>query len=179
MLKSHTFLTRVAIIAVLACGMHALAQTSSQTKVGYLPKDSVANKNFRSINGGDFSLTKMRGKVVVLDFFTTWCGHSKMQLPSMKKLHSDNQSADLALLGLAVEEGDSTVAQFVKDNQIAYPVTTVTDPVFGEFVSSRNVSVPQTLVIARDGRVAAHFVGYNSDVANELSAVVARELAKR
>ena len=141
MLKFHTFLTRVAIVAVLACGINALAQSSSP-KVGYLPKDSIANKQFRAVNGGDFSLTKMRGKVVVLDFFTTWCGHSKMQVPSMKKLYSDNQSGDLAMVGLAVEESDSAVAQFIKDNQIAYPVTTVSDPVFGEFVSSRNVSVP-------------------------------------
>jgi thiol-disulfide isomerase/thioredoxin len=176
-MKSHRLFTRAAAIFVLACGVQAPAQTSSP-KVGYMPKDSVANKEFRAINGGDFSLSKARGKVVVVDFFTTWCGHSKMQVPALKKLYSDSQTSDLSMVGLAVEESDSAVAQFVRDNQIAYPVSTVSDPVFAEFVSSRNVSVPQTLVVGRDGRVAAHFIGYNSDVANELSAVVARELAK-
>jgi thiol-disulfide isomerase/thioredoxin len=179
MYKSIARLTRMGLLIVVLGGAYAAAQT----KVGNLPKDSVVNKQFRVVNQGtgasDFSLAKLRGQVVVIDFFTTWCGHSRAHLPSLKKLHDDSHANGLAVVGLAVEESDGAVEQYVKDNQVNFPVSTVRDPVFAEFVASRNVSVPQTLVVGRDGRVAAHFIGYNTDVANELSAAVERELAKR
>ncbi len=159
------------------------AYAQAQTQVGNLPKDKVVNKQFRAVNqgtgAGDFSLSKLRGQVVVIDFFTTWCGHSRAHLPSLQKLHADSQANGLTVVGLAVEESDDVVGKYVKDNQVSFPVSTVKDPVFADFVSSRNVSVPQTLVVGRDGRIAAHFIGYNTDVANELSAAVGRELAKR
>jgi thiol-disulfide isomerase/thioredoxin len=179
MYKLISLLTRTGLLIVVLGGAYAPAQTN----VGNFPKDKVVNKQFRVVNHGtgpgDISLGKLRGQVVVIDFFTTWCGHSRAHLPTLQKLHADSQANGLAVIGLAVEESDGVVGQFVKDNQVTFPVSTVKDPVFADFVSSRNVSVPQTLVVGRDGRIAAHFVGYNSDVANELSAAVGRELAKR
>jgi hypothetical protein len=55
----------------------------------------------------------------------------------------------------------------------------ISDPDFTRFVESKDVSVPQTLVYARDGRLIAHFSGHDDATASELAATVKRELEKQ
>jgi len=148
-------------------------------RIGELPKQAAAQKQMQSLDGHSFSLASMRGQVVVMDFFTTWCGHSRLHIPTVKRIDEEERANGAKVIGLAVEEADATVLRFIKEHQIDYPVTTVTDPVFGGYVESRDVSVPQTLVYGRDGRLAAHFVGHSAELDAELAATVKRELGKR
>jgi thiol-disulfide isomerase/thioredoxin len=152
--------------------------TEANSRLGHLPKDKVAKKKLQPVNGSNVSLVSMRGQVVVLDFFATWCGHSKLHLPSVERIAEEDGPRGARVIGLAVEERDSVVEGFVKDHKITYPVATVSDPVFGSFVESRDVSVPQTLVYGRDGRLVGHFVGHSAEQDAELAATVKRELEK-
>ena len=152
--------------------------TGATSRLGHLPKDKVAKKKLQPVNGSNVSLVSMRGQVVVLDFFATWCGHSKLHLPSVERISEEDGPRGARVIGLAVEEKDSVVEGFVKDHKITYPVATISDPVFGSFVESRDVSVPQTLVYGRDGRLVGHFVGHSAEQDAELAATVKRELEK-
>lgn len=162
----------------LVVGLGALPGNAS-ARIGQLPKDTVANYKMRSLDGHSYSLSTLRGEVVVLDFFTTWCGHSKLHIQTVKKLHEEGGVRGLKVVGLAVEETEGGARHYVADQGIGYVVATVTDPVFGSFVESRNVSVPQTLVYGRDGRLAGHFIGHSPELAAELASTVRRELEKR
>lgn len=174
---THPVTPFLAVVCAVLIGLSGMSGEAN-ARIGRLPKEEVARQQLRPFNGTSFSLASMRGQVVVLDFFATWCGHSRLHVPTVKKLADDEGSRGAVVLGLAVEERDATVQQFVRDHHVTYPVTTVSDPVFGGYVESRDVSVPQTLVYGRDGRLAAHFVGHSTEQDAELIAVVKRELDK-
>jgi thiol-disulfide isomerase/thioredoxin len=165
----------MAVVCAFALSLGSLPGKAN-ARLGRLPKESVARQQLHLIKGDSVSLASMRGQVVVLDFFATWCGHSRLHVPTIKRLADEGGAK---VIGLAVEESDATVVQYMKDHQITYAVTTVTDPVFGGYVESRDVSVPQTLVYGRDGRLAGHFIGHSAELDAELIATVKRELDKQ
>ncbi|MGH9935357.1 MAG: TlpA disulfide reductase family protein [Blastocatellia bacterium] len=157
------------------------SSTEAKPKIGKLPKDSVANRQLRTLDGQQFSLAGLRGKVVVLDFFAVWCGHSREHIPTMTKFRDAEREGVLQIIGLAVKDGESTqerVRKFIQEMNIAYPVGMISDPDFSSYVDSKDVSVPQTLVYARDGRLVAHFSGHDDKVAAEIAATINRELVK-
>jgi thiol-disulfide isomerase/thioredoxin len=158
------------------------SSTEAGPKIGKLPKESVANRQMQMLDGRQFSLAGLRGKVVVLDFFAVWCGHSREHIPTMTKFGSAEQERGLQIVGLAVKDSQSAperVRKFLDEMKIAYPVGMISDPDFVSFVESKDVSVPQTLVYARDGRLIAHFSGHDDAIASELAATVKRELEKQ
>lgn len=159
-----------------------LTAIDAKAKLGRLPKDSVANNPIRTLDGQKFTLAELRGKVVVLSFFAIWCGHSKRHMPALTKYGPEYESRGLQIIGQAVKDGDSTperVSQFIRDYKIQYPVGLVKDPVFSDYVDSKDVSVPQTLVYGRDGRLVGHFSGHDAGVESELDATIQRALNEK
>jgi thiol-disulfide isomerase/thioredoxin len=156
--------------------------TEAQVKVGKSPKDSVAKRQIRTLDGKQYTIAGLRGQVVVLDFFAVWCGHSKKHVPTLTQFGDEERQQGLQIIGLAVQDTESTserIAQFIKDFNITYPVGTVQDADFSKYVQSRDVSVPQTLVYGRDGRLVAHFAGHDSKIDADLTETIKRELAKQ
>jgi thiol-disulfide isomerase/thioredoxin len=168
-------LSQILIAFVLALAVGTFPGLATP-RVGRMPKDEIANQQLRTLDGANVSLAGLRGQVVVLDFFTTWCGHSRLHIQTVKRLHEEG--SNLRIVGLAVQETETSTRQYVTDQAIKYPVTMISDPTFGSFVESRDVSVPQTLVYGRDGRLAAHFIGHSPEVVAELEKAVKREMAK-
>ncbi len=159
----------------------AISGGETKARVGKLPKDSVARNEIRTLDGGRYSLAELRGKVVVLDYFAVWCGHSKRHIPTMTRFGEAEKTQGLQVLGLAVKDEESTperIRKFMDEMKITYPVGRISDNDFSEYVSSQDVSVPQTLVYARDGRLVAHFSGHNDAIAAELTETIKRELSK-
>jgi len=159
-----------------------LMVTEAGSKVGKLPKDSVAQRQLRLMDGSQFSLAGARGRVVVLSFFAVWCGHSRDQIPPLTKLSEAESGRGLQVVGLAVEDAQTTtdrINNFIKDQKINFPVGVVSDPVFAGYIESRVVDVPQTLVYGRDGRLAAHYIGQSAANDAALADVVKRELDKK
>jgi thiol-disulfide isomerase/thioredoxin len=159
-----------------------LAGSEAKVKVGKLPKDSVARRPIITLDGRQFDLVSLRGQVVVLDFFAVWCAHSRDRVPALTRFTEADRQQGLQIIGLAVQDNETTserLAQFIKDQKINYPVATITDDGFAAYVESRDVSVPQTLVYGRDGRLAAHFIGQSAEIDAALVATINRELAKR
>ncbi len=179
--------SRLTILSIIAALSLALllplsgSNSEAKPKIGKLPKDSVANRQIQTFDGETFSLAGLRGKVVVLDFFAVWCTHSRQHVPTMTQFGAAERERGLQVIGLAVDDPESTpdrVRKFIAEMKIAHPVGMISDFDFTGYVGSKDVSVPQTLVYARDGRLAAHFTGHNDAVASELTAAIKRELEK-
>jgi len=174
----------LSIFAALACTilLPFFNATDAKVKIGELPKDSLARRPLRMTDGRQFTLAEMRGKVVVLDFFAVWCGHSRQHIPTMTRFTEEDNKRGLQIIGLAVDDAESTpkrVAEFIQQMKITYPVGMIEDPVFTKFVESKDVSVPQTLIYGRDGKLVAYFSGHDSTVDAEITATVKRELDKK
>ena len=158
-------------------------QGRAEVKSGQLPKTTVARQIFDTTDGNKFSLEATRGKVIVMQFFGTWCGYSKRQVITNNKLIESGKSDELQVVGMAVKDPRSNsqaVKQFIADQKVGYPVVSeVADKYFVDFVDSRDVSVPQTLIYGRDGRLVAHYLGYNQQVGADIEQKVKNELAKK
>ena len=102
-------------------------------------------------------LSKYKGKVVLLDFWATWCTGCKVEIPWFMEFASKYKRDGLAVVGVAMDQdGWSSVKPFVKEKKMKYRVA-----IGDEALAKRYgvESLPMTLLIDRDGRIAASHVG--------------------
>lgn len=116
----------------------------------------AANFTLSDLNGKSFNLSKLRGKVVVIDFWASWCGPCRETMPHVEKLHREFKDKGLVVLGINDEDIDEA-RQFVQKNGYTFPtLVDVESAVSGLYGVT---SIPQTLIIDRDGKIFAHFYG--------------------
>jgi peroxiredoxin len=113
-----------------------------------------------SLEGSKVSLSDFRGKVVILDFWATWCPPCKREIPDFIVLQTKYGAQGLQILGVAVSDEESAVRKFVKDVGMNYPVVLGTPAVSSQYGGVE--SIPTTFVIDRDGKIRETFVGYRS-----------------
>ena len=114
------------------------------------------------LEGKPHRLENYRGKVVLLDFWASWCAPCRKELPTIEKLH--RQYGGKGLVVLAVNSEAQKVARtFV--TKYGYTFTVLTDArgsVFDDYAVS---SIPVTIVVDREGRISAQFIGYHGEEA--------------
>jgi cytochrome c biogenesis protein CcmG/thiol:disulfide interchange protein DsbE len=147
----------VALLALLIFGVADQGTSSSidaEVASGHLPlapDSSVALPNLGG--GGATSLADLRGKVVVLNVFASWCDPCKAEAPILEAAEKALVRQNGTILGVTYLDNSSDSEAFVRQQGITYPV--VRD-VSGDFVRSYGTTgVPETFVIGRDGRIAA------------------------
>ena len=109
----------------------------------------------------DLSWDKLNGKVVVLDFWGTWCGPCVKKLPDVKKLAEKYAERDLVVIGIHSAQGGDTCREFVEQNKISYPIAIDSGKTAEAFAVS---SWPSVFVIDKTGKVIA---GYTSDLPSD------------
>lgn len=110
-------------------------------------------------DGNTHSLADFSGKVIILDFWDTWCPPCKKEIPGFIELQNEYGDDGLVVIGAAFgRDGQQAVAQFVKEWEMNYPVVIAdgkTNQMYGGIRS-----IPTTFVIDRTGRARAKHVGY-------------------
>ena len=110
------------------------------------------------------SLAQMKGKVVVLDFWATWCGPCRMEIPSLVKLYNVYHPKGLELWGLSVEANDGQpndyFIKFISNANMQYPVGLAAMDTLKAYGIN---PIPTTVFIDKSGRVALAFVGAHSE----------------
>lgn len=156
----------------------------SSLAIGQMPKSSVTHQTFTTIGGEKFSLDSRRNKIIVVVFFGTWCPVSKQQFRALPIIldKDKDKSEEVQVVGMSVKDPRSTpqtLLQFITEQKVTYPIVKdVEDKHFMKFVDSKNVSVPQTLIYGRDGRLIAYFLGFNQQVGAEIGQKIKDELVK-
>jgi peroxiredoxin len=115
------------------------------------------NFTLKKANGKPANLTDYKGKVLLLDFWATWCTGCKQEIPWFQEFQTKYKSKGLTSLGVAMdEEGWTVVTPFLRQHPINYPVV-VHDEAFDKMFPI--MALPVTLLIDRDGRVADSHAG--------------------
>lgn len=121
------------------------------------------------IQGNKVSLSALRGRVVLLEFWATWCPPCRDSVPEMNELYEKFKGKDFALLAISLDEGQSalsTVASFVKERGIAYTVL-IDD---GRVSSDYGVTnIPTIFIVDKSGKIARKHVGLMPDMSKILS----------
>ncbi len=115
----------------------------------------------KDLDGKTVKLSQFRGHPVVVDFWATWCGPCREQIPELKKLYEEyHKSTGLTVVGVACDtvqgEGEKVVPPFVKELAIDYPILLANDDVLERFDV---IALPTTVFVLPDGKVAGRLRG--------------------
>jgi cytochrome c biogenesis protein CcmG/thiol:disulfide interchange protein DsbE len=111
------------------------------------------------LDGNTVRLSEYRGKVVIIDFWATWCGPCRIGIPDFVDLQDEYGTEDFAILGISVDEGESpVVAEFARHYKINYPILHDTPEVRAAYGGIR--AIPTTFIVDRDGYVRQYIQGY-------------------
>jgi thiol-disulfide isomerase/thioredoxin len=157
-------------LLVTALGACRSSEASCSTAHQCLPKVT-----YEDVNRATYPPEELAGKVVVVNFWATWCLPCRMEMPSLQALHERHPGGDLVVLGLSVDAGGAEpVRAFLAERGITYPVGRATSEhrrAFGGIPG-----IPSTFIVGRDGTVRHRVVGYFAPPA--LGAAVKRLLAE-
>ena len=109
------------------------------------------NFTLKDLKGNSKSLKDYRGKIVLLNFTTTWCPYCKKDIPNLKKLYSDKKGKDFELISIYVAEPPKKVAAFVEKNSLPY--TILVDPEAAVARTYGVRGVPMKVVVQKSGLI--------------------------
>jgi peroxiredoxin len=103
------------------------------------------------------SLASLRGKVVLLNFWASWCIECRPEMPMFEQLHREFEARGLSVIGINAREGAPAIHQYAKELRLTFPL--VLDPK-GEINAAYGViGLPATFLVGRDGRAVARAIG--------------------
>jgi peroxiredoxin len=153
----------VGLVAVLAM-YYFVSRTDSKAKGPVRPASAALAKEEAApgfalvdLNGQSVSLMDFRGKVVVLDFWATWCPPCRREIPDFVGLQTAYGPQGLQIVGIALDEPEK-VMTFARENGMNYPVLIGSDDVVAKYGGIEGI--PTTFIIDRSGKIVNRFEGF-------------------
>lgn len=108
-------------------------------------------------NGRLTRLSEFRGKIVFINFWTTWCLACVIEMPSMEKLHQKFKDKDFAMVGINLQESEETVLEFYKEHKLTF--TTLLDSTGEVGTEFRIRGIPTTFILDKNGIIIGRVMG--------------------
>lgn len=112
----------------------------------------------KSVDGKVVKLEDFRGKVVLLDFWATWCGPCRMSTSLIKKIDAKMKGKDFAVLSIAVDEDHGEVLPYLEDEEVEYITLYADDAVQMNY---RIRAIPTFFFLDKKGNIAKKYEGFN------------------
>jgi len=120
--------------------------------------DSAPNFQLRDMNGQVVALSDLRGKVVLLNFWATWCGPCRVEMPAMGQLYRSYSRTDFEILAVSTDaQGVAVTRPFQEDNHLTFPILHDADFRVGLAYGAR--TLPMTFMVDRQGIVRQQIFG--------------------
>ena len=155
------FLGTIGYIALFS--QDTLITLSQKEKVKKVLQDINKAPDFtlQALNDSSYTLSKMDGKVVLINFWATWCGPCRMEIPEFNELHKSYHEKGLEILGISVSDNKKQLKNFVKSFVVDYPL------LYGSARDMNNImkdyggvyAVPSTFLVGKIGSIIWKYPG--------------------
>jgi thiol-disulfide isomerase/thioredoxin len=163
--KSFWTRTRLAIALTATAALLLVAfVTFSRPAKKADPENPVLSAELPALDGGTFRLADYDGKVVVLNFWATWCGPCRSEVPHLVQINSEFRERGVEVVGLSTEDPRTSrgkVESFAREFGMDYKLG-FSDRAFATRLMQERTNIPQVFVM-RDGRVLSRFIGFNPE----------------
>jgi len=129
---------------------------------------AAANFSLQDLNGHALDLASYRGKVVLLNFWATWCTPCRAEIPNFVQFQDSYGPQGLQIIGISMDDGPEPVRKFYEQFKMNYPVAVGNDKLAQSYGGV--LGLPVTFLIGRDGKIAAKYVGA-ADIPNVEQAI--------
>lgn len=162
--KTYPWLGIIIAAVAMLSGFYLLSGNTSKAEKGPIPTlppgeltGAAPAFTLQDMNGKPVSLADFRGKVVVLDFWATWCPPCKKEIPDFVELQRQYGSKGVQFVGIALDEPNK-VTEFVQQNGINYPILLGNDAITAKYGGIDGI--PTTFVIDKNGKIVNRFEGF-------------------
>jgi len=122
------------------------------------PLATAPDFTLRTMNGPNMRLQEQRGRVVMVNFWATWCGPCRQEMPQLNRLYEKYHAAGFVLLGVNVDDDQRKAAEVAGKLGVTFPVLLDTDKTVSKLYELS--TMPSTVIIDRDGKVRYVHRGY-------------------
>jgi cytochrome c biogenesis protein CcmG/thiol:disulfide interchange protein DsbE len=126
------------------------------------PKTAPLNYTLKDMNGKEVRLADYKGKVIMLNFWATWCGPCQAEIPMFVKLQDKYREQGLVFLGVSVDDDPPTLQSYAGRMKMNYPVLVGADHEEVQEAYGPMVGIPTTMLIGRDGSICTKYMGAQS-----------------
>ena len=165
------FLSAAVTTGLTSCVKNGSNASSSENTGSAANKDTgeslevsaeTAKQTLTEPNGNTFSLQDYKGKVVLINFWATWCKPCREEMPGLVKIQDEFKNKDFEIVGVNADEEESAemIQMFAEKMSLNYKIAKADPQFFQSFLDiSKAGAIPQSFLLNRDGRVVAGWVG--------------------
>jgi len=161
-------------IVLLSCDKKSSNEKYSNSVQKNRPPNAVKAPDFTlvSLEGDRITLSDLRGSVILLNFWATWCGPCIMEIPDLNRLQEKYQDKGLEVIGITLTSGSPEIISiFAEDQGMNYKVLTdimgseteIVTNMYGQATGAPITGVPTSFIIDRDGYIVKTYIGPRSE----------------
>lgn len=169
-MKSAKHILKNMIPALLISILFGLSTVNADTSKGPAPDFSL-----KSDSGKNLKLSEYRGDVVMINFWASWCGPCRQEMPLLEELFQEYETLGFTILGVNVEEDSAKAKDLLKDIPVSFPVLFDNTSKVSKLYDV--VAMPSTVLVDRDGNMRYLHQGYKPGYVEQYQAQV-RELIR-
>ncbi|WP_290539343.1 MULTISPECIES: TlpA disulfide reductase family protein [Alcanivorax] len=154
------------ILIVLLCGMGLLGGINAVAAEG----DPAPDFTLKSLSGGNIKLSELRGTVVLLNFWASWCGPCRTEMPLLDSLYQQYRDYGFTVLGVNLDENRDQADMLLSKVPVTFPI--LFDPQNHTSESYAVDAMPTTVLIDRNGVIRHHHRGYRDGYMDKYDAQV-------
>ncbi|NPA25884.1 MAG: TlpA family protein disulfide reductase [Deltaproteobacteria bacterium] len=160
-------LFRLLLIGLILSLIPLFCACDSGTKKVKVPK-TAPDFTLKTLDGQTLTRDGLKGKVVLLDFWATWCPPCRAAIPHLITLYNNYKDQGLIVVGISLDQGDqSDVSDFVKRNQIPYPIAMGHgNPIVKDMGDV--TSLPTLIILDQQSEIKFKVVGFNAEIGQKI-----------
>lgn len=138
----------------------SLGTTAENVEIGIEKGNAAPDFELSDLEGNPVKLSDFQGKVVMVNFWATWCPPCRIEMPHMQKFYEDYESKDVVILGVNLtptEQNEEAIKPFVEEQKLTFPI--VLDPAGEAMLTYQVVAYPTTYLLDSKGVIQEKFRG--------------------